>query len=242
MKFAKPFLYGFFIVAIAIMGFVIWASSALGPEPEVLAALRSDDHVTVSMNEYIVFQPASRKTSTALVFYPGARVDYRSYAAPLRRIAAEGYLVILLSVRLNLAFFDINAADGPIASFPDIRHWVVGGHSLGGVAASSYAGRRDGLDGVVLWASYPGDDALKNKNLKILSIYGTRDMGGADSLEASRSNLPSTTMFVVIDGGNHGQFGDYGFQPGDNEATISRAEQQKQIVAATVKFLKEVSE
>ena len=242
MKFAKPFLYGFSIVAIAIMGFVIWASSALGPEPEVLAALRSDDHVTVSINEYIVFQPASRKTSTALVFYPGARVDYRSYAAPLRRIAAEGYLVILLSVRLNLAFFDINAADGPIASFPDIRHWVVGGHSLGGVAASSYAGRRDGLDGVVLWASYPGDDALKNKNLKILSIYGTRDMGGADSLEASRSNLPSTTMFVVIDGGNHGQFGDYGFQPGDNEATISRAEQQKQIVAATVKFLKEVSE
>lgn len=242
MKFAKPFLYGFFIVAIAIMGFVIWASSALGPEPEVLAALRSDDHVTVSMNEYIVFQPASRKTSTALVFYPGARVDYRSYAAPLRRIAAEGYLVILLSVRLNLAFFDINAADGPIASFPDIRHWVVGGHSLGGVAASSYAGRRDGLDGVVLWASYPGDDALKNKDLKILSIYGTREMGGADSFEASRSNLPSTTMFVVIDGGNHGQFGDYGFQPGDNEATISRAEQQKQIVAATVKFLKEVSE
>jgi alpha/beta hydrolase family protein len=242
MKFAKPLLYGFFIVAIAVMGFVIWASSALGPEPEALAALRSDDHVSVSLDEYVVFQPASRKVSTAFVFYPGGRVDYRSYAAPLRRIAAEGYLVILLPVRLNLAFFDINAANGLIASFPEIRHWVVGGHSLGGVAAAEYAGRNGDLDGLVFWASYPANDALKNTDLKILSIYGTLDMGGMDAFEASRLNLPSTTKFVVIDGANHGQFGDYGFQPGDNEATISRAEQQKQVVEATVKFLKEISE
>ena len=242
MKFAKPLLYGFFIVAIAVMGFVIWASTALGPEPEALAALRSDDHVSVSLDEYVVFQPASRKVSIAFVFYPGGRVDYRSYAAPLRRIAAEGYLVILLPVRLNLAFFDSNAADGPIASFPEIRHWVVGGHSLGGVAAAEYAGRNHDLDGVVFWASYPANDALKSTDLKILSIYGTLDMGGMDAFEASRFNLPSTTKFVVIEGGNHGQFGDYGFQPGDNEATISRAEQQKQVVEATVKFLKEMSE
>ena len=71
MKFAKPLLYGFFIVAIAVMGFVIWASSALGPEPEALAALRSDDHISVSLHEYVVFQPVSRKVSTAFVFYPG---------------------------------------------------------------------------------------------------------------------------------------------------------------------------
>lgn len=242
MRFAKPLLYGSFIIAIIIMVFILWASSALGPEPEALAALRSDDHVTVSLNDYVVFQPASRKISTAFVFYPGGRVDYRSYAAPLRRIAAEGYLVILLPVRLNLAILDINAADGPIASFPEIRHWVVGGHSLGGAAAAAYAGRNDKLDGVVFWASYPADDTLKNTDLRILSIYGTLDMSGVDSFEASRANLPSTTRFVVIDGGNHGQFGDYGVQPGDNEATISRADQQKQAVEATVKLLKEVSE
>ena len=241
MKFAKKLLYGFFIIAIAGMGFVIWATSAPGPEPEALSALRSDDHITVSVDKYVVFQPV-RKTSTAFVFYPGGRVDYRSYAAPLRRIAAEGYLVILLPVRLNLAVFDVNAAERAIGSFPEIRHWVVGGHSLGGGAAAAYASRHDPLDGVVLWASYPVDDSLKNSDLKVLSIYGTLDMGGMESFEASRSNLPVTAKFVVIDGGNHGQFGDYGFQPGDHEATISRADQQKQIVEATVKFLKEVSE
>ena len=242
MKLAKPLLYGFFIVAIAAMGFVIWAGSALGPEPEALAALRSDDHITVRLDEYVVFQPARKNISTGFVFYPGGRVDYRSYAAPLRRIAAEGYLVILLPVRLNLAYLDVNAAERAIAAFPEIRHWVVGGHSLGGTAASAYAGRHDGLDGVVFWASYPAGDTLRNTELQILSIYGTLDMGGMNSFEASRSNLPAATKFVVIEGGNHAQFGDYGVQPGDHEAAISRLEQQKQVVEATVKFLKEISE
>jgi dienelactone hydrolase len=180
--------------------------------------------------------------TTAFVFYPGGRVDYRSYAAPLHKIAAEGYLVILLPVPLNLAFFDVNAAERAIAAFPEIRHWVVGGHSLGGVAAGLYAKKKENLDGVVFWASYPADDSLKDTDMKILSIYGTLDMGGMDAFDASRANLPPDTKFVVIDGGNHAQFGDYGFQPGDHEATIARAEQQKQIVDATLKFLKEISQ
>jgi hypothetical protein len=46
--------------------------------------------------------------------------------------------------------------------------------------------------------------------------------------------------FVVIQGGNHAQFGDYGVQPGDHEATISRVDQQKQVVEVTAQFLKEL--
>lgn len=242
MKFAKPFLYGFFILASIVTGFVIWASSAMGPAPEALAALRSDEHIIVSVDQYIVFQPAEKKLTTAFVFYPGGRVDYRSYAAPLRKIAAEGYLVILLPVWLNLAVFDVNAANNPIQAYPEIRHWVLGGHSLGGVAAATYASRNKNIDGIVFWASYPADDSLKNMDRKVLSIYGSLDMNGPDAFEASRADLPAAAEFVVIDGGNHGQFGDYGFQPGDNKATITRLEQQKQTVEATVRFLKEVSE
>jgi len=89
MKFAKPLLLGFFLVAVIVLGFVVWANSVLGPAPEAFGALRSDAQVTVSLNKIIVFQPANKKTSTALIFYPGGRVDYRSYAAPLHKIAAE---------------------------------------------------------------------------------------------------------------------------------------------------------
>lgn len=242
MKFTKPLLYGFFLAAIVVMGFLVWANSVRTPAPEAFAALRSDEHVSVNLDKYLVFQPARKKLSTAFVFYPGGRVDYRSYAAPLHKIAAEGYLVILLPVRLNLAVLDVNAADRAIAAFPEIRHWVVGGHSLGGTAAATYASRNNELDGIVFWASYPGDETLKNMDMKVLSVYGTLDMAGVSPFEASRVHLPTDAEFVVIPGGNHSQFGDYGLQAGDHEATIPREEQQKQVVDATVKFLKEVSE
>ena len=241
MKFAKPLLLGFFIIALVVLGFVVWANSVRGPAPEAFGALRSDAQVTVNSDQFIVFQPANKKTSTAFVFYPGGRVDYRSYAVPLHKIAAEGYVVVLLPVRLNLALFDVNAADRAISAFPAIRHWAVGGHSLGGVAAATYASNHD-VDGLVLWASYPANNALKNSKIKVISIYGTQDISSADVFENKRLLLPMDVEFVVIQGGNHAQFGDYGVQPGDKEATIPRVDQQKQAVEATAQFLKELSQ
>lgn len=243
MNLLKRFLLVLLAVGvIGTLGFVVWAETPFKAAPEALSALTSDSKVTVAVDDTITFKPAGFEPTTALVFYPGGRVDYRAYAAPLRKIAEQGYLVILLPVRLNLAFFDVNAADRAIAAHPEIQQWAVGGHSLGGVAAALYASRHASLDGIVFWASYPADEALKNSNLKVLSVYGTRDMGGMEKFEASRANLPPITEFVVIDGGNHAQFGDYGAQPGDNEATISRSDQQSQAVHATVQFLKELNQ
>lgn len=244
MKLLKRVLLGLLIVVVlALLGFVVWAETPLKAAPEALSALESDSNVTVIVDDsYIVFTPTNTDPTTAFVFYPGGRVDYRAYAAPLHKIAAQGFLVILLPVRLNLAFFDVNAADKAIADFPNIQHWVVGGHSLGGVASALYASKKNNLDGIVFWASYPADDALKNTKIKVLSIYGTQDMGGMEQFDSSRTLLPADAQFVVIEGGNHGQFGDYGFQPGDKQATIMRADQQSQVVDETVKFLRSIGE
>ncbi|MGE5464847.1 MAG: alpha/beta hydrolase [Syntrophothermus sp.] len=239
MKVFKRILLGLLIIlAILVIGFVIWAVNPLQPTADALAALESDSKVTVTQgSDYVTFMPTGTTPTKAFVFYPGGRVDYRAYAAPLHKLAEQGYLAILLPVRLNLAFFDINAADRAIPDFPEIQDWVVGGHSLGGVAASMYAAKHDNLDGVVYWASYPADEALKNSKMKFTSIYGTLDMGGMESFQSSASLLPSDTKFVVIEGGNHSQFGNYGLQPGDNIATISWQEQQAQVVDATAQLL-----
>jgi hypothetical protein len=225
------------LIVLAGLGFIVWAETPYPAAPEALFAIESDSNVTVMVDDYIAFAPTSTKPSTGLVFYPGGRVDYRAYAAPLRRIAEQGYLVILLPVRLNLAFFDVGAADRPLSAFPGIENWAVGGHSLGGVAAALYASGKENIDGVVFWASYPADDALKHADVAVLSVYGTLDMGGVEPFENSRQNLPADAELLVIEGGNHAQFGDYGVQPGDNEAAISREEQQSRAVEATVRFL-----
>ena len=239
MKLIKRILLGLLVVlAVLVVGFVFWALNPLEASPEALAALESDSNVLVTESDYITFMPANAKPTKAFIFYPGGHVDYRAYAAPLHKLAEQGYLAILLPVRLNLAFFEVNAADKAIPDFPEIEDWVVGGHSLGGVAASLYAVKNDNLDGVVYGASYPSDDSLKNSDMEFTSIYGTLDMGGMESFDASRANLPADTTFVIIEGGNHSQFGNYGLQPGDHAATISWEEQQSQAVAATAQLLK----
>lgn len=239
MRTGKRILLGLMAALVfGALGFVVWAETPLGPAPRALAALKSDGVVTVSSGDYIAFSPASQRMSTVgFIFYPGGRVDARSYAAPLREIAARGYLAVLVPVRLNLAFFDINAAEVVLDAYPLIEHWVIGGHSLGGVAAALFAKGHPEIDGLVFWASYPADDALKDSDLPVLSIYGTRDGAGVEKFNESRALLPADARFVVIQGGNHAQFGDYGPQPGDNEATIPAAEQQSQIVESVAAFL-----
>ena len=93
------------------------------------------------------------------------------------------------------------------------------------------------VNGLLLWASYPAQsNPLNDFHQPVLSIYGTMDMGLAGIL-ASQELLPQQTQWVVIEGGNHAQFGWYGIQPGDGEASISRQAQQEQILEATLQFL-----
>ena len=245
MKILKSALLGLLVVTlVATLGFVVWAETPLKASPVALTALETNAQVKVTVGDgFIAFQPVNVDLSTGFIFYPGGHVDYRAYSPALRMIAEQGYFVALLEVNLNLAFFDVNAADRVITKYPAIQHWVVGGHSLGGIAAADYALQHlDALDGLIFWASYPANDSLKNKNIKILSIYGTLDMAGMSTFDEKRPLLPSETEFVVIQGGNHSQFGDYGFQSGDNEASISRVDQQRQVVDATVGFLESLSQ
>lgn len=233
------------IVVSLVLAFVVWANDALPASDIALQAMQSDSKVFVSEeNGWVTFSPADdAQPELGSIFYPGGRVDYRAYSPVLHMIAEQGYFVALVPVPLNLAFFDINVAARVQAQYPDIAHWVVAGHSLGGVAASVYAkDHLDELDGLVFFASYPADDTLKNTDLKVFSIYGTRDMAGMDKFDETKALLPMDTQYVVIEGGNHAQFGSYGFQPGDNEATISPEEQWTQISTATVEFLKTLSQ
>jgi pimeloyl-ACP methyl ester carboxylesterase len=228
------------IIALALGGFVFWAETPLGPMPEALDALESDGAVRVQTEPWLEFWPQGGDPSGGVILYPGGRVDPRSYAPAARALAEEGYLAVITPVPLNMAFFDMNAAADVITAYPQIETWVVGGHSLGGVAAASFAAANAGLaDGLLLWASYPSGDALAARtDLDVTSIYATNDgLTTLEDIEASRANLPAGTHWVEIAGGNHGQFGWYGDQPGDGQATISRQEQQDQIIAATAEQL-----
>ena len=234
------------VLLIVVLGaFVVWASVAAAPMPEALNALQSDDQVQVETEPWLIFRPDGDEPAVGLVLYPGARVDPRAYAPTARAIASGGYLVVIAPMPLNLAFFAPDQAAEVMAAFPEIERWAVGGHSLGGAMAARFSYKNpDGVEGLVLWAAYPAStDDLSDYSIAVTSIYGTMDgLATGSKIAASRPLLPSSTAWAAIEGGNHAQFGWYGEQSGDGIATISREEQQQQIVAATLALLARLSD
>lgn len=228
------------IPVVAVVGFVVWASMAAQPMPEALAAMQSDGQVKVTTDKWLVFTPVGKEADTALIFYPGAKVDARAYAPAAHRLAADGYMVVITPMFLNLAIFGADQANDVIAAYPNISKWAISGHSLGGAFAAHYAHDHTAkVKGLVLLAAYPPDsDDMSQQDIDVTSISGTLDgLATPDKIEASKKLLPADTKYVPIEGGNHAQFGWYGAQDGDNAATISREAQQDEVVKATAELL-----
>lgn len=203
------------------------------------AALQSDALVTVSEQDGSwVFGPD--RPVAGLIFYPGGKVENTAYAPLLHDLAADGILCVLVKMPCNLAVLDMDVADGIAEKFPQISSWYIGGHSLGGAMAASYAAKRsDELDGLVLLAAYSTAD-LTDSDLRVYSTYGSEDgMLNREKYDADRANLPQDTYEVVISGGCHAGFGSYGPQRGDGVPTISAAEQQQQTADAVAAWIKQ---
>ncbi len=227
-----------------VVVFIAWGMTPLGPTDQALAAMEPGGVVSVVDNgNFVVFTPVTNQPITALIIYPGGHVDYRSYAPVARRIASRGYMVSIVRMPLSLPVFGVNKADEVIAAFPGIRYWVIGGHSLGGSVAASYARSHPyRVQGLFLWASYPPEsDDLSATDLKGLSTYGSEDMVlNLENFNSTLVLLPPGTIRQVIEGGNHAQFGNYGPQPGDGIATISAEDQQAQATNLTVRLVRAV--
>jgi len=227
-------------------------SKSYKPLPAALDAMTSDGRVTFSQPRrfYYAFSPRNVMPEKGVIFYPGGLVDFRSYAPMARDIAAEGYLVVVVEMPLDIAFLGYDRATLVRLAYPKIKTWAVGGHSLGGVAASLYAyenPRR--LNGLFLWASYPASsNDLSQSRLDVLSIYGSKDgLSTPEEVLASGQLLPPTTSFLEMSGANHTQFGYYWdgsspdfIQPGDNPAALTREQQKSALTTAMVKFLKQL--
>jgi hypothetical protein len=229
------------VVCLLMVCLLAWSrphgASAVG-----VTAMRSSNAVRVSDRLTWFEMQSTRKNSagrevrptTGLIFYPGARVDPRAYAHILQPLAAAGYLVVVLKVPFGLGLVNVDHAERPMEFHPEIANWVAGGHSLGGVAASTFADAHPPkVKGLLLYASYPANK-LRRTDLRVVSIYGTADaLTTPSDVAASKANLPATTQFVAVKGGIHSYFGDYGDQPGDGRAGVARGPAQTQIVRSS---------
>ena len=221
----------------------LWSAPPQPLLPESTAALASPAPVAFGEDHgNLVYTPVGAAPKTGLVLYPGGKVPPAAYAPQARAIAELGYLVVVVAVPFNLAVFGIDSAGPVIADHQEIDHWAVGGHSLGGSMAAQFIDSHpDQVEGLVLWASYSAAD-LSSDGLTVLSAYGTLDTGVPNyTSPANLAKLGNGVTSAVIDGGNHEQMGWYTGQPNDPPATISRTDQQTQVVGATVRLLDRIA-
>ncbi|MDO4939030.1 MAG: alpha/beta fold hydrolase [Lachnospiraceae bacterium] len=201
---------------------------------EAEAAMSGSDTVSVSRVDggYLFDGPSD---SRAIIFYQGAKVECRAYAPLMLRLAESGFDCFLADMPFNFAVFGSDIADKFVGSY-QYDTWIMAGHSMGGIMAASYAGAHtDRIAGIVLLAAYPSETV--DNCQKLCSVYGSRDgVLNREQYEADRAYWPVGSAEFIIQGGNHAQFGDYGFQSGDNPADITAYEQQSQTVDAVTGF------
>lgn len=196
----------------------------------------SADGVTVKKTEtgWLFDGPGDKY---AFIFYPGAKVEAKAYAALMRSVAEKGADCFLCNMPLNFALLDIDRADKILCEYK-YDHWFIGGHSLGGVAAAIFCEEEgERFSGLILLASYSSE---KIDEPEVLCISGTEDkVLNRDNYHkaVSEKRYPDNSTEVVIQGGNHAQFGDYGEQKGDGTAVVSAEVQQNQTADAIIEMI-----
>ncbi len=216
------------LLAILAGAFFWYVSDYYRAEDVAFEVLAQNDGI-VTQDNLTILSP-SYQSDTAIIFYPGAKVEAEAYLPLLDQIRQTGITCILVDMPFHMAIFDSDAAEDVMTQFPEIEHWYFAGHSMGGAMASKFAAEHpDEVDGLILmgayiYGDYPDEDTL--------TIYGSLNQSVEDHIDY-------TENIVEIEGGNHAQFGNYGLQKGDPLAEISAEEQQKQTVEAIEAFLAE---
>lgn len=226
-KWKKILIASMALILAVTAGFFVYVSEYYRADAAA-QDLMDDPSVRIGSDHVVV--TADGSSETALIFYPGAKVEYTAYLPILKEITARsGMSSFLVKMPFNLAIFDQDAADDIMEEYPAVSHWYVGGHSMGGAMASDYASNNPEkvqglvLLGAYLYGSYPED--------RTLTVYGDLNTSVAEKVDYSEN-------VIVIEGGNHAQFGNYGRQRGDPEATVSVREQQSITADAVADFLK----
>ena len=200
--------------------------------------LKGDDEINLNINQDWYYFDNKEKDDTAIIFYCGAKVDPVAYSPLCSNIAHMGIDVYLMKMPLYFPLLNMNAAD-KVVSLNKHKNLYMMGHSLGGTTAALYLSetKYTSYKGIIFLASYPNKKL--NDSYKCLSIYGTKDLVlDKKKYKENISNFPTNYKEVIIEGGNHSNFGDYGFQRNDGVAYISKEEQINITKQEIIDFIK----
>ena len=225
------------LLAVVLIAILVFLQQIYRAESDQLAKFYQQNADSLIVTEYSNYWQISPKNTdcadevcvrsreTGFIYYPGALVEPQAYFYKQDFLANDEQRrsnVFITKPPLYLAIFGINQATEIISNNPDIKRWVIGGHSLGGAMACEYAkNHTDRVSTLVMIGAYCSSN-ISDTNLTVITIHGSED--GILNMEKFTANavlLPSSATNFTITGMNHAQAGDYGEQKGDNPALVS---------------------
>ncbi|WP_101926173.1 MULTISPECIES: alpha/beta fold hydrolase [Luteimonas] len=227
--------------SLALVVWIVWCAIAFQPSAFARSALSDSTQVRVRpLDDGWLFEPVDGTSAArSLVFFPGGLVDARAYAPLMHAVAEGGHRALLVRTPWRGAFGQAEARGTLARAHARTQtlggRWVVSGHSRGGKAAAAYAQRyQSDIDALVLvGTSHPRNIDLRDVSFAVVQVLGDRDpIASVRRADRNRHRLPDDTTRIVLRGANHSQFGDYGFQPGDRVARMSRHAQRGAVAAA----------
>ena len=222
--------------------FLLWLFYNMQAQDVDKSLLKSDDLISFeNADDYYAFTP-STNFKEVLVFYPGALVQPKAYVPLCRAVAEHGIKVYLMKMPWRQAIIGYEKPKELNILSDTSLSYTLAGHSQGAKMAAQFVYENPGIIDrlILLGTTHPRDISLADGEIPILKVYGTKD-GVADerTMWENKSKLPTDTQFLRIEGGNHSQFGHYGFQLGDNSADIDREHQQQAVFEGVLAFMKE---
>lgn len=224
------------------------------PDEDLLNILTQNLEET---DDFIILSPHNTQPTKTFIFYPGGLVDPHSYLSWQDQLVTSNPDLRIVTVKMpsNLAVMNSGKGELLFDRFKPTEQWIAGGHSLGGAMSTNLVNdNRSKIDVLIYLGAYPSDDKLKDYQGCVFSISAEFDglttpgdiSSHVDDLPtaynmSNENDFPNTiqekTLYYQIKGGNHAQFGDYGEQDDDLEATISREEQQNKLILLIQNYL-----
>ena len=230
-RWVRVLLWSVGVLAVVVAGTVAWWVLSF-PDADAAALAEVGDRQDLEVVALdgvggVALHPADGRSDEAVIFYPGAAVPPEAYLPVWAPVVADtGVSVFVPEMPLRLAVLGRSRADAVIEANPEVATWWLGGHSLGGAMAGSYAGAQppDELRGLILWGAYvtEGADLRARDDLTVLSVSGSRDgLSTPQDIAERRELLPADARMEELAGVNHAQFGRYGPQSGDGTPTVT---------------------
>ncbi len=221
MKILKIIIAVFVAIALIMIGYLS------------IGHYQSTVEVPKNVIEHANYLEFDNQSDTGFIFYPGAKVEPAAYSY-LADVNANVYIA---EFPFDFAILNTDVAQDIIDDNSQVETWYIGGHSLGGVAASMYLEENPStFKGIVYLASYPA--SMLEASVKQLAIFGAEDEVVGDYHEKLEL-FDDSAQIEILENANHSGFGTYGQQKGDSELSDDKLNvQREQIIELINKFIK----